>query len=173
MFASIVQWVDMNSVGISECRSKMEMMEIEHSDLKKRKCLTKRKSGKIQTPLDVDILWSQGRRRRKHQRKKWKAAPKNPFHNGKRILKMSLIRYIALGGEKRDAVTRSSWSLWEGFIGLQFGKQPKTLPYVRNKVFTSHRISPRRIGRPGSNSGQKSSRPGLWVKKHFTEATSQ
>lgn len=35
VFASIVQCVDLNSVGITECRSKMEVLEKEHSDLKK------------------------------------------------------------------------------------------------------------------------------------------
>lgn len=35
MFASIVKRVDLNSVGITECRSKMEVLEKEHSDLKK------------------------------------------------------------------------------------------------------------------------------------------
>ena len=43
MFACIVQCVDLNSVGITECKSKVEVMEKEHSDLKKKNAKLKEK----------------------------------------------------------------------------------------------------------------------------------
>lgn len=69
------------------------------------------------------------------------------FHNGRARLKMLLTQFTALGGEKKDGAARSSCSFWGGVTGMQYGKQPKTLPCARNRILALCRISPRRTGR--------------------------
>lgn len=112
-------------------------------------------------------------KKEKTSERKSKSFSSKSFYNGKKRLEMLSTLFTVSGGEKRNEVARSSCSSWGGFTWMQYGKQPKTLPYVRNKVFTSHRISPRKIGRQDNNSGQKSSRLDHWVRWHSTKATKE
>ncbi len=55
---------------------------------------------------------------------------------------------------------------------MQYGKQPKTLPCIKNKAFDSCRISSRKINKQENNCGRKSSKLDRWVRWRFRKATS-